>query len=237
MEQRTREYLTPRPLDLTLSSGLAAVYVVTTFFPLTPFIGGPAFITLEIVMLPVIAALLRPPLATVTVFVGSLGMALGQASFYQIFGLAGLLIPIVAVATGSLPFHYRLGPIVPWTYVLAGAVFYVLFSKGGTLYWLVPYALVLFSLPATLRIEKSYRIWLLSLYTAMSEQVTMNVLSILLLGLVGPVWVVITPFMYAERTLATVGGATAIVALKSRLGTKLDTSPQVLEEVKYKRCV
>src|SRR6266571_7444980 len=148
----------PRTAELTLAAGLAAVYVATTFVPLTPFIGGPGFITLEIVMLPVIAALLRPALATTTVFVGSLGMALGQSSFYQVFGLAGLLIPLVAVGAGSIAFHYRLGSIVQWAYVLAGAVFYVTLSKGGTLFWLVPYLLVIVSLPAAFRLKNNPRI-------------------------------------------------------------------------------
>src|SRR6266516_758765 len=64
-----------------------------------------------------------------------------QPSFYQVFGLSGLLIPLAAVGAGSIAFHYRLGPIVPWTYVLAGAVYYIALSKGGTLFWLVPFLL------------------------------------------------------------------------------------------------
>src|SRR5947207_10031366 len=113
-------------------------------------------------MLPVIAALLRPIPALATVFVGSLGMALGQPSFYQVFGLPGLLIPLIAVGAGSTAFHYRLGSVVPWVYVLAGAVFYVGLSKGGTLFWLFPYFLVIVSLPATLRLKNNARIGLLT---------------------------------------------------------------------------
>src|SRR5438445_4120136 len=182
--------------ELALTSTLAAVYVVSTFFPLTPFIGGPSFITLEIVMLPVIAAVLRPILAMVTVLVGSLGMALGQPSFYQTFGLPGLLVPILAVALGSIAFHYEWGPIAPWAYVLAGAIYYILFSKGGTLFWLAPYTLVMISLPAALRAKHPYRIGLLALYTAMSEQVSLNVLSISLLNLTGDFWIVVIPLMF-----------------------------------------
>src|SRR5256885_3225554 len=64
----------PRTAELTFAASLAATYIITTYIPLTPFIGGPGFITLEIVMLPIIAALLRPIPALATVFVGSLGM-------------------------------------------------------------------------------------------------------------------------------------------------------------------
>jgi hypothetical protein len=221
----------PRTAELTLAAGLAAAYIITTFIPLTPFVGGPAFITLEIVMLPIIAALLRPITAVVTVFVGSLGMALGQLSFYQVFGFPGLLIPIIAVGAGSIAFHYRLGPLVPWAYVIVGLVFYIALSKGGTLLWLVPYFLVIVSLPLAFRLKNSPRIGLLTFYIAMTEQVTLNILSISILSLTGPVWSVITPLMYVERTIATLGGAAGIVALKSGLGGRLDLIDQSPREV------
>src|SRR2546428_5926533 len=224
-----RRQWVPKTAELTLAAGLAATYIITTFIPLTPFIGGPGFITLEIVMLPIIAALLRPIAALVTVFVGSLGMVLGQPSFYQVFGLPGLLIPLVAVGAGSIAFHYRLGPIVPWAYVLAGAVYYIALSKGGTLFWLVPYFLVIVSLPVTFRLKNNSRIGLLTFYIAMTEQVTLNILSISILSLTGPVWEVITPLMYVERTIATLGGAAGILAPKLGLGGRLhliDRSPR-----------
>src|SRR6266566_2486107 len=173
----------PRTAELTLAAGLAATYIITTFIPLTPFIGGPGFITLEIVMLPIIAALLRPISALATVFVGSLGMALGQPSFYQVF-------------------------------------------------WLVPYLLVIVSLPAAFRLKNNPRIGLLTFYIAMTEQVTLNILSISILSLTGPVWSVITPLMYVERAIATLGGAAGIVALKSGLGGRLDLMDQSPREVR-----
>src|SRR5216684_951113 len=216
--QENRRPWVPRTAELTLAAGLAATYIITTFIPLTPFIGGPGFITLEIVMLPIIAALLRPIPAPATVFVGSLGMALGQPSFYQLFGLPGFLIPLIAVAAGSIAFHYRLGPFAPWSYVLVGALYYITFSQGGTVLWLAPYALVIFSLPSALVLKGNLRIVLLCLDTAMAEQVSLNILSIGVLGIVGPTWAVITPFMFGERALATIVGTSAIVALKSGLG-------------------
>src|SRR5438094_9598089 len=218
--------------ELALTSTLAAVYVVSTFFPLTPFIGGPAFITLEIVMLPVIAAVLRPIPALATAFVGSLGMALGQPSFYQAFGLPGLLVPMIAAGAGSVAFHYGLGPILPWAYVLAGAAYYIALSRGGTLFWLIPYLLVIISLPTSFRSKEKPRIGLLTFYTAMTEQVSLNILSISLLSLTGPVWLGITPLMYLERTIATFGGAAGIVALKSALGGRLDIAKRIRKEVR-----
>jgi len=232
IRQENRRPWVPRTAELTLAAGLAATYIITTFIPLTPFIGGPGFITLEIVMLPIVAALLRPIPALATAFVGRLGMALGQPSFYQVFGLPGLLIPLIAVGAGSVAFHYRLGPLVPWAYVLAGATYYVAQSNGGTLFWLVPYFLVIVSLPAVFRLKNNPRIGLLTFYIAMTEQVTLNILSISILSLTGPVWSVITPLMYVERTVATLGGAAGIVALKSGLGGRLDLMNESRREVR-----
>ena len=222
----------PKTAELTLTAGLAAIYVITTYLPLSKFIGGPVFITLEIVMLPIIAALLRPLLASAAVFAGSLIAALGQSSFTFVFGPLGLLIPLIAVAAGSIAFHYRLGPVVSWVYVLFGAVYYVALSQGGTLFWLVPYFLVIVSLPVTLRIRENPHIGLLSFYTAMAEQVTLNILSISYLGFTGAFWLGVTPLMYAERTLASIGGAAGIVALKSGLGNRLDLMDQSPREVR-----
>ncbi len=225
--QRTRFQLRVTTSELTLAATLAAVYIVSTFIPISPFIGGgPGFITAGIVMLPLIAALLRPPLAGASVIAGSLGMALfgTRTSIYVFFGPLGLLVPIIATILGSLAFHYRWGLIFPWAYVLAGAVYYLLFSKGGTLLWLAPYFLVIISPLAVLKASGSLRTGLLSFYTAMSEQVTLNVISISVLGLVGGFWIAVTPLMFIERTVATLGGTVLIVALKSRLGTRLEAS-------------
>jgi len=210
--------------ELALASSLAALLAASTFIPLTPFIGGPGFITLAIVMLPIIAAILRPVPATATALVGALVMVVSpQLNLYTVFGFFGLLIPVIAVAAGSVAFHHKTGPVIPWAYVLTGAAYYLAYSQG-TLFWLVPYGLVVVSLPVALRASGTLNIGLLALYTAMCEQVTMNVLSISLAHIVGPAWTAITPLMYLERTLATVGGATTIIALKSILGTRIELS-------------
>src|SRR2546425_9985353 len=96
-----RRQWAPKTAELTLAAALAATYIITTFIPLTPFIGGPGLITLEIVMLPIIAALLPPNPGFATVFGGSLGMALGQPRFYPGFGLPALPLPLVARRAGS----------------------------------------------------------------------------------------------------------------------------------------
>ena len=209
-------------IDLALTATLAAVYTISALFALTPFIGGPGFITLEIIMLPITAYLLKPALATAAILVGSLGSIFFQIGFYQVFGVLGILIPILAVLLGSVAFHYRWGPIVPWAYILVGAVYYLGFSKGGTLVWLAPYILAIVSLPGALGKKDPYRLGILALYTAMSEQVTLNILSISLLNLTGSFWMGVAPLMFIERAIATIGGFAVIIALKSQLATTLN---------------
>jgi hypothetical protein len=65
----------------------------------------------------------------------------------------------------------------------------------------------------------------------MSEQVSLNVFSISLLNLTGDFWIGVTPLMFLERTVATLGAFAVIVALKSQLGSRLELG-HVLREVK-----
>src|SRR3989442_11448849 len=83
----------PRTAELTLAAGLAATYIITTFIPLTPFIGGPGVITLESVMAPLTAALV-PAFPTLTnVFFVLLGKHPGHPQLYTLFHIPGPLIP------------------------------------------------------------------------------------------------------------------------------------------------
>ena len=213
--------------DITLSAALAAVFIVSTFFPVDAFIGGAGIITFEIILVPVIAFTLRPVLAAVTISIGSVGMALFQGGIIPAFGILGILVPVVATILGSIAFHYRYGPILPWAYVLAGAIYYLGYSKSGTTFWLIPYIIVIISLPVALSLKGDRSVALLAFYTAMAEQVTLNILSIGVVGLVDGIWTIITPFMILERTIATVGSYILIVGLKRGLETRLPTQEYV----------
>jgi hypothetical protein len=214
--------------DLTLSAALAAFYIVSTFIPVDAFLGGAAIISLEIVTVPVIAALLKPPQASATILVGSLGMAVFQTGTFPVFGIFALLVPIIATILGSFAFHYRYGSVLAWAYVLFGAVYYLAYSKGGTLLWLIPYIIVIASLPVALKAKGTRSIPILAFYTAMTWQVTLNILSIGIAGLLDGFWSIVTPFMLFERTIATVGSVALITALKSRLGTRLGLNQELV---------
>lgn len=206
--------------DITLLASLSAFYIVSTFLPVDVFLGGAGIITLEIVTVPIIAAILRPLPAAVSIGIGSIGMAVFGTGVYPFFGFFSVLVPVIATVMGSFAFHHHLGPIVPWAYTILGSMYYLEFSKGGTFLWLIPYAIVAFSIPLTLIATGLQRIVLLCFYTAMAWQVTLNILSISA-GLTGGFWIGVTPFMFFERSVATFASASVIVALKSRLGSRL----------------
>ena len=214
--------------DLTLSAALAAFYIVSTFIPVDAFIGGAAIISLEIVTVPVIASLLKPVPASATILVGSLGMAVFQTGTFPAFGIFALLVPIIATILGSFAFHYRYGSVLAWAYVLFGAIYYLTYSRGGTLFWLIPYIVVIVSLPLALTITGTRSIIIRAFYTAMTWQVTLNILSIGVAGLLDGFWSIVTPFMLLERTIATVGSVSLIIALKSRLGTRLGLNQELV---------
>ncbi len=223
--------------DITLGAALAAFYIVSTFIPVDAFLGGAAIISLEIVTVPVIAALLKPAQASVTILVGSLGMAVFQTGTFPVFGLFALLVPIIATVLGSFAFHYRWGPLLAWAYVLFGAAYYLEFSKGGTSFWLIPYIIVIVSLPLAWTATGTRSIIIRAFYTAMAWQVTLNILSIGIAHLLDGFWSIVTPFMFFERTVATVGSVALIIALKSRLGTRLGLDIELVREVNRSKCV
>ena len=206
--------------DITLLASLAAFYIVSTFLPVDVFLGGAGIITLEIVTVPIIAAILRPVPATICIGIGSIGMAIFGTGVYPFFGFFSILVPVISTVQGSFAFHHRLGPIVPWAYTILGSLYYIEFSRGGTLLWLIPYAIVVLSIPIAFVASGLQRVALLCFYTAMAWQVTLNILSISA-GLIDGFWIGVTPFMFFERGVATFASATVIVALKSRLGSRL----------------
>ena len=201
--------------ELSQMAVLSAIFVVASAIPVSAFIGGAGFITLGIVFVPVIARILKPKAALISGFVGSLAIYGLQFATAPIFGPLSLIIPTSGIFLGSIAFHHKIGPFAPWAYVLFGAIFYAALSGGGGL-WLVPYVLVLVTLPLVLKMSK-LRLPFLCLYSAMCELTTMNVASISILRLVGPVWSAIAPFMFYERTVATLGSFLLITGIRKAM--------------------
>ena len=203
--------------ELSRVAGLSALYAVASLIPVSAFLGGVGFISLGIVFVPVMAYLLRPKAAIVSALVGSLVVYVLQIGIGPIYGPISFLIPTSGAMFGSVGFRSRKGAFIPWGYVLFGGAFY-LFSSGGTLFWLVPYLLVLVSLPLVL-VQGGWSIPLLCLYATMCELATMTMASITILQLPSSLWTLITPLMFYERTLATVGSFLMITGLRKTMPT------------------
>ncbi len=219
---RSRELMQQQGYDLGLGTRelseiavLSAIFVVASTLPVSAFIGGAGFITLGIVFVPVIARMLNPKAALISGFVGSLAIYGLQLATAPVFGPLSMLIPTSGMFLGSIAFHHKFGALAPWAYVLFGAIFYAIFS-GGAYLWLVPYILALATLPLVLK-RSRLRLPLLCLYSAMCELTTMNVASISVLHLVGPVWTAIAPFMFYERAVATLGSFLVITGIQKAM--------------------
>jgi len=210
----TNGVVSPNTRRLALAALLVSLYVAANSIPIDAFIGGAGFITAGIILLPVVSGLLRPRVALIAAVLASIGLLAFQLSIIPIFGFYGLLVPTMGIVLGSLGFHRSLA--YPAVYIVLGAVWYVLFS-GGTIFWLVPYALVIGLIAAKqariFKLGKKGDLTIFCFVATMCELVTMNIGSISLLNLPGPVWLIITPFMFLERTVAVVGSSSILFGL------------------------
>jgi len=123
-------------------------------------------------------------------------------------------VPALAIVLGSLGYHKSY--VYPMAYVVFGALWYTLFSNG-TLRWLIPYliAVVLFLANKVRPFKPGVRLEVVfhSFMVTMCELVTLNIGSISILHLPGALWMVITPFMFLERSVAVVGATSVLLAL------------------------
>ncbi len=195
-------------------SVLTALYIAANAVPIDAFIGGAGFITLGIILLPVITRLVRPRESLIVAVAAPLGLFALQLSIIPVFGFYGLLIPASAIVFGSLGFYRSY--LIPAAYIAFGAVWYVEFSNGTPL-WLVPYLLAI-ALAVANQIRPFARggkieVVVFSLLTTMCELVAMNLGSISILQLPGNLWTIIAPFMFLERAVAVIGATTVLLAL------------------------
>lgn len=195
-------------------SALTALYVAANAVPIDVFIGGVGFITLGIILLPVVTRLVPPRESLVVAAAAPLGLFAFQLSVIPVFGFYGIFIPASAIVIGSLGFYKSC--LIPAGYIAFGAAWYVAFSNG-TMYWLIPYFLAV-ALAVTNQIHPFVRgskveVLVFSFLVTMCELVTMNIGSISILQLPGNLWTIITPFMFLERTVAVVGATSVLIAL------------------------
>lgn len=199
---------------LALVALLVSLYVAANSVPIDAFIGGAGFITAGIILLPVVAGLLRPRDALIAAVLASISLLALQLSIIPVFGFYGLLVPTLGMTLGSLGIHKSL--VYPAAYIVFGTLWYAMFSSG-TMLWLAPYVLAIGLIAVKesglVKLGKEGDLMIYCLSATMCELVTMNIGSISLLHLTGQVWLIITPFMFAERAVAVVGSSSILLGL------------------------
>ncbi len=229
--QRKKPFMSSREVAMMII--WTALYAVGLLIPFSQYIGGPGFITVSIILLPVYCKLLKPIPAMIA---GTLGMAIAGfagAAIVPTFGPFSFAMPIVAGLLGSLSFNYRWGAIPGIAFLGAAGYLYAVFS-GGTLLWLVAYGVAIAAgIVATIIYvpKEQNTVWTKASWyivtgcciylTTIIENATMNLGSIFYLNLTGPVWTLITPVSAVERTIVLIVAFTILTALWNRLRGKI----------------
>ena len=219
--------------QVAMTAMWAAIYAVALLIPFSQFIGGAGFITLGIIMVPVFCKMLKPVSAMVAGVFGMVIAASVGAAIVPVYGLFSFIIPLTAGLLGSLAFHYRWGAVPGIIFLGLCSFLYATYS-GGTLLWIVPYAVAMLAGIGTLVVYNfkkqnsttSKTSWLLItgfciFLTTTIENATMNLGSIFILKLPGDLWTVITPVSMLERTIVWVLAFVILLGLWKRFGGKI----------------
>ena len=188
----------------------AGLYAVTSFIPISVFIGASSLLSLNLIITPAIAILLTPIEAGATALIGGL-LALWIAPWQAMFGPTTVLLPFSGAFFGSMTFHKRkIGS--PLAAIFLTAVFLsYLASRSEFPYWITPHivAVILagvsvFSTPLKIRVPVD------AFVATMCEQAAMLVQAVYVLQLPAVVFMTAFPLMLYERAIGTIGGSLII---------------------------
>ena len=204
-----------KALRVTRIGVFAALYAATSLVPISVFIGAPSFLTLNLVVTPVLAFLLSPIEAFLASLFGAIA-ALYVAPLQAMFGLFTILLPVAGSTFGSLASHgKKLGAVATALYLLAAISAYLVKNYPFP-YFVAPHSLAIVATLASLfRKDVSFglRVPMYAFVSTMCEQGMMMIFAVHLLGLPWQVFPGILPLMIYERIVGTVGGAVVIFAL------------------------
>lgn len=186
--------------QIAMISVFASLYSIASFLPISIYIGGEGLITLNIVILPVIAYLFDPIYAATTAFIGALVMLFTGASITPVYGWLTPLIPLAGGLLGSISKKTSLGSVF---FMIIGFISFIVYS-GGTLIWTMFYV---FPMVTALLRRRSVRFQILNICvtTTICELISMDLGSIFLLGFPSFLWTLILPFAIYERAVAIFG--------------------------------
>jgi hypothetical protein len=193
----------------------AALYVATSFVPISMFIGAPSFLSLSLIITPVIAIIFSPIDALLTSLFG------GVLSFYAVpsqamFGPYSILLPMCGATFGSLAYHKgKLGALATSFFLLGSISAYLVINLPFP-FFVVPhsFAIILAIVSFTNGMTPAkVKIPIFVFIATMSEQGMMMILAVHLLNLPWSVFVGILPLMIYERLIATLGATLIVFAL------------------------
>ncbi|MCS7109550.1 MAG: hypothetical protein NZ903_02005 [Candidatus Micrarchaeota archaeon] len=199
----------------------AALYAVLSLIPISVFIGAPSFLTLNLIITPVIAMLLDPFEALLSSLFGGI-IAYYIAPSQAMFGPLTILLPIVGSTFGSLAFHKgKKGGFAAACFLLIAMSSYLV-KNFPFPYFVTPHliATVLALVAAFKRMTPtSLRAPLFAFVSTMCEQGMMMIFAVHLLGLPWQAFVGIFPLMVYERLVGTIG-ATLLTMSLMRIASK-----------------
>jgi len=195
--------------QIALVSTLSAMYAVTSFFPISVYIGGEGLITANVMILPVIAYLFNPVYAAAASLIGAIVMFATGTSITPVYGLLTPLVTLSGGLLGSLTKKNRFAAV---PFALVGLGSYLLFS-GGTPLWAIFYILPLITALMSDG-SSNLRILNICIATTISELVAMDMGSIFLLDFPGFLWIIILPFAIYERAVSVIGSYALVKVFK-----------------------
>lgn len=191
----------------------AALYVITSFVPISVFIGASSMLSLNIVITPTIAILLNPIEAGAAALIGSV-IALWLAPYQAIFGLTTIFLPLAGAFLGSLVYHKtKIGALLSVSFLL-GVAWAYLMARGAFPYWVVPHVLAAFlSTLSGFLTPTRLQVVLSSFIVTMCEQAAMLIQAVYILQLPVIVFMTAFPLMIYERLIGTIGASMIVFGI------------------------
>lgn len=204
----------PTSKSIALISILAALYIVTSFIPVSMFIGAQSFLSLALIITPIIAVTLEPIQALTCSAIAGIVMAFINPSSAT-FGLLTPLLPIMGATSGSIIYHKQTKLLALTILFLVGTILFYTVNRPEFPYWIIPHALAVILAITTRFIKRKEVELIFSTFTAtMCEQAAMLLLAVGILNLPTQVFQAAFPLMLYERSLATIGGWLILISLR-----------------------
>jgi hypothetical protein len=195
----------------------AALYAALSLIPISVFIGAPSFLTLNLIITPVVAILLSPLEAFLSSLFGGI-IAFYVAPLQAMFGPFTILLPIAGSTFGSLALHKgRIGGLATACFLLIATSSYLV-KNFPFPYFVAPHLIAaVLALAATFKriTSTSLKAPLFAYVSTMCEQGTMMILAVYMLCLPWQAFIGILPLMVYERVVGTVGATLLAIPLMS----------------------